>query len=222
MKGFRNKKQKLKTAEGRSTSSQKWLSRHLNDQYVALAREKNYRSRAAFKLIHIDEKFKILSKAKVIVDLGCAPGGWLQVASEKAKNADFIMGIDLQEIPPIPRTIIIQGDIYSDETIAIMNEQLQGRKIDLLLSDMAAAANGDPETDHLRIVSLIEAALDFAYDNLEVGGNFITKYLRGFEEKALLDNLKKRFTKIRQFKPDSSYSDSSEVFMFCEGYKGIK
>jgi 23S rRNA (uridine2552-2'-O)-methyltransferase len=221
IKGFRNKKQKLKTARGRSTSSQKWLERHLNDPYVNMARQKDYRSRSAFKLIQIDERFKILHKAKVIVDLGCAPGGWLQVSTEKAKNARQIMGIDLQDVAPIPGATIIKGDIYSDEVIAQLQSMLCGAKVDLLLSDMAAAASGHPETDHLRIISLIEAALGFAFENLAPGGSFISKFLRGVEEKSLMDNLRPKFSKIRQFKPDSSYADSAEVFLICEGFKAI-
>lgn len=220
-KGFRNTKQRLKSARGRTTSSQRWLERHINDPYVNLAKQENYRSRAAYKLIQLDEKFKVLHKANVIVDLGCAPGGWLQVATSQAKKAELIMGIDLQAVAPIPNTTIICGDIFSDEVTAQLETNLAGRKVDLLLSDMAAAASGHPETDHLRNISLIEAALDFAARNLSPGGAFVTKFLRGVEERELMENLRKRFSRIRQFKPDASYADSAEVFLVCQGFRPI-
>jgi 23S rRNA (uridine2552-2'-O)-methyltransferase len=218
-KSFRNKKQTLKTARGRTTSSQGWLNRHLNDPYVARAKQEGYVSRAAFKLEHIDDKYKIFQRAEVIVDLGCAPGGWLQVCVKRAKKAKSIIGIDLQDILPVAGTVAIVGDIHSDETVTKLEGLLNGKKADLVLSDMAASSTGHKETDHLRNMALIDSALDFAIKNTNPGGIFIAKMLRGFEEKALLLRIQKYFKKTSQFKPEASYADSSEIFLIATGFR---
>lgn len=214
----RAKKVRVKTAKGRKIGSTKWLSRHINDPYVQLAKEKGYRSRAAFKLIEIFEKFPLNRNAKFAVDLGCAPGGWLQVLREKSKTAKII-GVDLQDVEPIDGVSIIKGDIETNETLDELIALCDGKKADLVVSDMAAASSGDPETDHLRLMSLIDMALCFCETNLETRGNFVAKYLRGREEQILLKKLKENFESVKLFKPDASYKDSSEIYLICLNYR---
>lgn len=212
-KSFRNTKQKLKTAKGRKIGSTKWLQRHLNDPYVNLSKQKGYRSRAAFKLLEVEEKFKFLKNAKNIIDLGAAPGGWLQVARELAPNARVI-GIDLKEIEPVEGVTLIKGDFLE----LIDNKEFQGalpNKVDVVLSDMAANACGDRQIDHLRLVELVESALTFAVRKLNRNGCFIAKLLKGKEEKTLLDEAKKHFAVVKYFKPDASYDDSSEIYLIA-------
>ncbi len=218
-KSFRNTKQKLKTAKGRKIGSTKWLNRHINDPYVNLSKQKGYRSRAAFKLLEVDEKYRILSNAKSIIDLGAAPGGWLQVAKEKSAIAKVI-GIDLKEIDPIEGVILVQGDFLE----LIDNDSFQGAlpdKVDTVLSDMAPNSCGDRQIDHLRIVALVEVALEFAVKKLNKNGSFIAKLLKGKEEKIILEKAKEHFGTVKYFKPKSSYDDSSEVYMVASEFKGI-
>lgn len=215
---IRNKKQTLKTGRGRTVSSSKWLKRHLNDPYVNLAKEKNYRSRAAFKLLQIDEKFKLLRKTASMIDIGCAPGGWLQVAQQHCKPGARIIGIDLQEVQPIHGVALIQGDFYDEETTQQISDLLKG-KADLIVSDMAAASCGNHEADHLRNMALAEAAFDFAIPNLRAGGSFIAKVLRGGQETDFLKTLRTYFTLVKSFKPAASYEDSSEFYIVCTGFK---
>lgn len=217
VKGFRNKKQKLKTGQGRKMSSTKWLERHLNDPYVAMAKSKGYRSRAAFKLHDILEKFPHFKNAKVVVDLGCAPGGWLQVLKEITKAT--VVGVDLKEVEPIADVITIAGDFLEESTNIALHEALDGKKVNLVLSDMAANACGDKERDHLMNVELIEACLAFAQLHLVEGGNFVAKFLRGREEQELLKTMRSQFESIKQFKPKTSYQDSTEVFLVAQGFK---
>lgn len=214
---IRRLKTTVKTAKKRTNSSTGWLRRHLNDPYVIMAKENAYRSRAAYKLDQIDQKFKIFVGAKVIVDIGCAPGGWLQVAKEKAKNAKII-GIDLQPVDPIPEVDILQGDIYDENLLAKLLLLLPG-KVDLVLSDMAASATGNKQLNHLKNMALVEAALDFATGNLKYNGVFVAKILRGGEETKLMQDLRTMFKTVKQFKPDASYSDSSEIYFVCQGFK---
>ncbi|AIF81300.1 ribosomal RNA large subunit methyltransferase J [endosymbiont of Acanthamoeba sp. UWC8] len=216
-KSFRNTKQKLKTAKGRKIGSINWLQRHINDPYVNLCKKKGYRSRAAFKLLEIDEKFKILNNVKCIIDLGAAPGGWLQIAKEKANKAKII-GIDLKEIKPVEGVLLIEGDFLE----LIDNNEFQGAlpdKVDVVLSDMAANACGDRQIDHLRLVELVGFALEFAFKKLNKGGCFVAKLLKGKEEKFLLDEAKKHFQTVKYFKPDASYDDSSEVYLIALKFK---
>jgi 23S rRNA (uridine2552-2'-O)-methyltransferase len=212
-KGFRNKKQTVKTAKGRKLSSTNWLNRHLNDEYVIKAHEEGYRSRAAYKLIQIDEKYKLLKSARTIIDLGCAPGGWLQVIQSRAKDDAYIIGIDLQEVKDIAKVTLIKGDFFESE--AILASHLNGQKCDLIVSDMAANATGNQELNHLKNIALVETAVDFCNLHLKKGGNFVAKILRGKDEAQLIASLRKRFQKVHQFKPDSSYSDSSEIYYIC-------
>jgi len=214
---IRRQKIAVKTAKRRTTSSTDWLRRHLNDPYVIMAKDNAYRSRAAFKLLQIDQKFKIFSGAKVVVDIGCAPGGWLQVAREKTRNAKVI-GLDLQAVDPIPDVDTFQGDIYDDNLISQILALIP-HKIDIVLSDMACSATGNKQLDHLRNISLVEAAMDFAKNNLKPNGVFVAKVLRGGEEVQLMKDLRLFFKTVKQFKPDASYSDSSEIYFVCLGYK---
>jgi 23S rRNA (uridine2552-2'-O)-methyltransferase len=216
-KGSRNLKQKTKSFKGKNASSRKWLNRHLNDPYVALAKQQAFRSRAAFKLIQINEKFKLLEHAKVIIDIGCAPGGWLQVCRQISPKA-IVMGIDITEVMPIEGAQFIQGDIYDDKTI-MQIANLTPEKADLIMSDMAAPSSGDQELDHLRNMGLIEQALMLVQHHLREGGNFIAKVLPGREEQNLLKHLREKFGSVKRFKPDASYSDSSEFFIVCLGFK---
>jgi 23S rRNA (uridine2552-2'-O)-methyltransferase len=220
-KGFRNQKQQVKTADGRKISSIKWLHRHLNDPYVNLAKAKGYRSRAAFKLKDIFEKYPEFRHSKVIIDLGCAPGGWLQILKETCLKSTII-GLDLKEVEPIDDVELIVGDFLEEEVFNKLEQILHGKKVELLLSDMASNSSGDKEIDHLRNVELIEMALEFGTKHLEKNGNFVVKFLRGREEEALRSKLKQAFKSIKLFKPATSYADSSEVFLIGLGFKGYR
>lgn len=216
--GFRNSKQNIKTARGRKMASVKWLERHINDPFVNLAKQKGYRSRAAFKLEEIDNKFSILKNSHAIVDLGCAPGGWLQIAKEKAPNSCKIVGIDLLEVDDVVGAEIIVGDFTEYETHDKLMDLL-GSKADLILSDMGANSIGEKEIDHLRSSNLVEIAFEFVETNIARGGNFVTKLLRGRHEEELIRSFKKAFRKVKVFKPESSYSNSSEIYIVCLDYK---
>lgn len=207
---------KVKTARGRKGSSTRWLQRQLNDPYVELAKKEGYRTRAAFKLLEIDDKFDILGKGKVIVDLGAAPGGWTQVS---VKRHATVIGMDLQEIEPIPGATLIQHDFTDDTALDLLHDALSGQPVDVVLSDMAAAATGHTQTDHLRIMGLCEMAYDFAKDVLAPGGAFVAKILRGGTEQTLLTEMKQRFDTVRHFKPPSSRSDSAEMFVVAKGFR---
>lgn len=220
-KGFRNTKQKLRTARGRTTSQQQWLSRHLNDPYVNLAKTEGYRSRAAYKLKEVEEKFGILKKSRVIVDLGCAPGGWLQVAREFAGVRAEIVGIDLLEIESLPNVKFLKGDFLQDEMVEQLEALVKG-KVDLVMSDMAANSCGNKEVDHLKNITLVELAFEFTMRHLIDGGNFIAKVFRGGREQKLFDDLRPYFEKTKQFKPKASYATSSEVYFVGIGFKRDK
>jgi 23S rRNA (uridine2552-2'-O)-methyltransferase len=218
---------KVKTARGRKLSSTKWLQRQLNDPYVARARAEGYRGRAAFKIMDLDDQFRFLVPGARVVDLGCAPGGWLQVAvprinalGEKAGKArGRIIGLDLQEVDPIPGAEIHVLDFMADGADAQVKDWLGG-PADVVMSDMAAASSGHKQTDHLRIVALCEAAAELAFDVLDVGGTFVAKVLAGGAEGQLQTLLKQRFDKVSNVKPPSSRSDSSEKFVVARGYRG--
>ena len=218
-RGQNRLKQRVKSARGRKISSTRWLQRQLNDPYVAEAKEKGYRSRAAFKLLQLDEKAGLLKKGQKVVDLGAAPGGWIQVALEKLGPSGKVIGIDLQEIETIAGAELLQMDFMDDEAPLALKRLLDG-PADLVLSDMAAAATGHPQTDHLRIMALAEAALEFAEEVLAPGGGFAAKMLQGGSEKELLDRLKKRFEKVRHIKPPASRSDSAELYVVATGFRG--
>jgi 23S rRNA (uridine2552-2'-O)-methyltransferase len=215
----------VKTAKGRKTSSKRWLERQLNDPYVQAARREGYRSRAAYKLLEIDDKYRFLTPGSVVIDLGAAPGGWSQVAAARVctgKAPGFVLGLDLLEIDPLPDVTLLQADFMDDETLALIDGILAGRKADVVLSDMAAATTGHKQTDHIRIISLCEAALEFAEDVLTPGGTFLAKVLQGGTEKSLLDKLKRGFERVRHVKPEASRSDSAELYVLAQGFRGIE
>jgi 23S rRNA (uridine2552-2'-O)-methyltransferase len=208
---------RVKTAKGRTTSSARWLARQLNDPYVLKARRDGYRSRAAYKLIELDEKFHFLGKGKRVIDLGAAPGGWSQVAVAKCGEGN-VVGTDLLEVPFIPGAELLQMDFMDDEAPARL-KAMMGRP-DIVLSDMAPNASGQPNLDHLRIVILVEAAFDFACEVLKPGGVFVAKAWQGGTERELLDRMKKRFAVVKHAKPKASRQDSAETFVVATGFKG--
>lgn len=218
VKSQRNLTVRVKTAKSRSNSSTKWLQRQLNDPYVSAAQKEGYRSRAAFKLIQLDEKYKFLGKGKVIVDLGCAPGGWTQIAVARNKGTGQVVGIDILETPPIAGATLIQYD-FSQEEAADKLKELLNSEVDVVMSDMAANTIGHQKTDHLRTLGLVEMAYDFAKDVLAEGGIFIAKVFQGGAEVTLLNEVKKSFTKVVHFKPDASRKDSSETYLVAIGFK---
>lgn len=215
---------KLRDSKRRTTSSRRWLLRQLNDPYVHAAQRDGYRSRAAYKLIQLDEKYKIFRKKQRIVDLGCAPGGWLQVALAHSGHTDTtggiasIVGVDLQAVDPLAGVALIQGDFLEPSVVETILATLNGQA-DVVLSDMAAAASGHPATDHLKIMALLEAALDFSIHVLAPGGTFVAKVLQGGTEKQLLLTLKKLFTHVHHAKPDASRKDSAEMYVVALGFK---
>ncbi|MCI4660752.1 MAG: RlmE family RNA methyltransferase [Neomegalonema sp.] len=223
----RDLKVRVKTARGRKLSSTRWLQRQLNDPYVHRAQREGYVSRAAFKLLEIDERFQILRPGRRIVDLGAAPGGWCQVAVAKVnalgdqpgKPVGSVLGVDLQEMQPIAGADLMQLDFLEPDADARVMGRLGG-PVDAVLSDMAPFTTGHKQTDHLRIVACVEAAAQFAEDVLAPGGIFVAKVLQGGTEQGLLAHLKKRFEKAVHFKPPSSRKDSAEMFLVAQGFRG--
>ncbi len=213
----RHKPARLKTAYRRTPSQQAWLERQINDPFSAEARAKGYRSRAAFKLSEIDDKLKLIKKGTKIIDLGCAPGGWIQIALER--GAGPVVGVDLLEVDPLSPATIIQMDFTDPECGPKLMELLGGQP-DIVLSDMAPNTVGHRETDHIRIVGLIELAVDFAISVLKPGGSFIAKAFQGGETAEVILRLKKHFEKVQHIKPKASRADSSEVFLAATGFKG--
>jgi 23S rRNA (uridine2552-2'-O)-methyltransferase len=215
-------KVRVKTSRGRTTSQQKWLQRQLNDPYVARAKREGWRSRAAFKLIEIDEKVKLLKRGMRIVDLGAAPGGWSQVAAQKIgleQGQGKIVAIDLLEMDAIPGVAFAQMDFLASEAPQRLMEMLGGQA-DFVMSDMAANATGHKKTDHLRIVGLVELAADFARQVLAPGGAFLAKVIQGGTEGTLLANLKRDFALVRHIKPAASRADSAELYVLASGFRG--
>ncbi len=208
---------RLKTAKKRTPSSQAWLERQLNDPFVMEAKAKGYRARAAFKLTEIDDRYHVMHQGSRVVDLGCAPGGWIQVAL--ARGASAVAGVDLLPVEALPPAHILEMD-FTDPECAPRLLALLGGPPDLVLSDMAPNTSGHRQTDHLRIAGLIEAAVDFAVSNLRPGGNFVAKAFQGGELDEVLKFLKGHFEKVRHVKPKASRADSSEVFLVATGFKG--
>jgi 23S rRNA (uridine2552-2'-O)-methyltransferase len=217
--GVRNLKQRVKTANKRSLSSQKWLERQLNDPYVARAKREGYRSRAAFKLLEIDEKFKILKPGQKIVDLGAAPGGWSQIAAKVVGPKGRVVGIDLLPIDPMAGVEFIQLDFLDESAPGRLIEMLGG-PADVVMSDMAANTTGHKKTDHLRIIGLAEAAIYFAREILAPGGAFVAKVFQGGTENQLLADLKRDFAVVRHVKPAASRADSAELYVLATGFRG--
>ena len=226
-RGERDLRVRVKTAKGRKLSSTLWLERQLNDPYVQRAKKEGYRGRAAFKILELDDKYGFLKPGARVVDLGCAPGGWCQVAVGRVnalgdranKPIGSVLGIDLQAIEPIAGAQIHQLDFLAEEADELVKGWLGGRA-DVVMSDMAAASSGHKGTDHLRIIALCEAAAYFAFDVLEVGGTFVAKVLAGGAEVELQTILKRAFTKVANVKPPSSRADSSEKFVIAQGFRG--
>ena len=217
--GVRNLKQRVKTANKRSLSSQKWLERQLNDPYVARAKREGYRSRAAFKLLEIDEKYHILKPGQRVVDLGAAPGGWSQIAAKKVGPKGKVVGIDLLPIDPMAGVEFIQLDFLDESAPGKLIEMLGG-PADVVMSDMAANTTGHKKTDHLRIIGLAEAAIYFAREILAPGGVFIAKVFQGGTENQLLTDLKRDFAVVRHVKPAASRADSAELYVLATGFRG--
>jgi 23S rRNA (uridine2552-2'-O)-methyltransferase len=214
---------RVKTARGRTLSSQRWLQRQLNDPYVAEAKKRGYRSRAAFKLLQLDDQFRFLKPGAKVVDLGAAPGGWTQVAVERVKGVGSrqgtVIGIDLSPVEAIAGATLVAKDFYDEDAPELLVQLLAG-PADVVLSDMAAPATGDPQIDHLRIMALAEAAHDFARLVLKQGGSFVAKVLQGGTERTLLDRLKSDFAKVRHVKPQASRADSAESYVVATGFRG--
>ncbi len=226
-RGLRDLTVKVKTARGRTMSSTRWLQRQLNDPYVTRAKAEGYRGRAAYKIMELDDKYRFLVPGARVVDLGCAPGGWMQVAvprvnalgEKSGKKVGRILGVDLQEVEPVAGCEIHQLD-FMDEGADDKVKEWLGGKADVVMSDMAASSSGHKQTDHLRIIALCEAAAYFAFDVLEDGGTFVAKVLAGGAEGELQKLLKQKFTKVMNMKPPSSRSDSSEKFVVAMGFRG--
>ena len=213
---------RVKTARRRSASSTQWLQRQLNDPYVAEARRLGYRSRAAFKLLELDDRFQFLKPAGRVVDLGAAPGGWTQVAVARTRadsGTGRVVGIDVLSMDPIPGAALLQGDFLAPEAPEAIKAALGG-PADVVLSDMAAPSTGHAPTDHLRIIALAEAAYDFAKEVLAAGGSFIAKVFQGGTERSLLEALRRDFEAVRHAKPPASRAESAEVYVVALGFRG--
>ncbi|NYS24068.1 RlmE family RNA methyltransferase [Rhodobacteraceae bacterium 2376] len=225
-RGQRELRVRVKTAKGRKLSSTRWLERQLNDPYVQAARREGYRGRAAYKIIELDDKYRFLRPGARVVDLGCAPGGWLQVAvarvnalgEDRSKPVGRVLGVDLQEVDPLPgaETHVLDFlEVGADDKVRAW----LGGRADVVMSDMAAASSGHRQTDHLRIIALCEAAAEFAFDVLEEGGTFVAKVLAGGAESDLQARLKQRFTKVANVKPPASRADSAEKYVVATGFR---
>ena len=206
----------LKTALGRTSGQQRWLERQLNDPYVRAAQQAGWRSRAAFKLIELDERFHLIRRGARVVDLGAAPGGWTQVAVKQ--GAALVVGVDLLAIESVPGATLIQGDFTDDATEAELKARLGGTAT-LVLSDMAPNTTGHAMTDHIRIMGLAEMALQFALEVLEPGGGFVTKVFQGGSERQMLEQMKRHFASVRHAKPPASRKESSELYVVATGFR---
>jgi 23S rRNA (uridine2552-2'-O)-methyltransferase len=209
---------RVKTGRGRTVSSNRWLARQLNDPYVKRAHAEGYRSRSAYKLIELDERFGFLRGVRFVVDLGIAPGGWSQVVRKQCPKA-AIVGIDLLPVDPILGVTILEMDFMLDEAPGLLIDAL-GSAPDLVLSDMAANTVGHTQTDHLRTMGLVEAAAEFAYDVLKPGGTFVAKVFAGGADSAMVADLKRNFTTVKHAKPAASRKESSEWYVVAQGFKG--
>ncbi len=217
--GGRQVSTRVTSAKGRKISSTRWLQRHLNDPYVAEAQRRGYRSRAAFKLIEMDDKYGILKKGARVVDLGAAPGGWSQVAVERAGPDGKVIALDINEMEALPEVEFLLGDFLEPDAPERLTAALGG-PADVVLSDMAAPTTGHAQTDHLRIMGLLEAALDFAAEVLVPGGAFVAKVFQGGSERELLARMKRDFAVVRHAKPPSSRKESSEMYVVATGFRG--
>jgi len=219
--GPRQKKVRVRGGKNRSVSSRQWLERQLNDPYVARAKREGMRSRAAYKLIEIDDKARFLRKGARVVDLGAAPGGWSQVAAQRvgAPGQGKVIAIDILQMEPVPGVSFVKLD-FLDAAAPDKLEEMIGGPADVVLSDMAANATGHARTDHLKIMALVEAAADFARDLLAPGGTFLAKVLQGGTEAALLASLKRDYKSVKHIKPPASRADSAELYLLATGFRG--
>ena len=213
-----NDRVRLRSSKTRTPAQRAWLERQLNDPYVARAKREGFRSRAAYKLIEIDDKFHLIRRGGRVVDLGAAPGGWSQVAAKRVAPDGKVIAIDLLDMPPVPGVDFLRLDFMADDAPAKLKQMLGGAA-DVVLSDMAGNATGHRKTDHLRIVGLVEAALQFAREVLKPGGAFLAKVLQGGTESALLTELKRDFATVRHIKPSASRSGSAEVYVLATGFR---
>ncbi|MDR1498929.1 MAG: RlmE family RNA methyltransferase [Rickettsiales bacterium] len=213
----RFKTNKVKTAKNRKISSTRWLERQLNDPFVLEAKNRGYRSRAAFKIIEIDNKFKIFRKGHRILDLGSAPGGWSQIAGERS-GSNNILAIDISEMEPLAGVKFVQQDFLAPDAEKIILESSDNKKYNIVMSDMAANTTGDKKTDHLRTLALAEGAFNFAIKVLVDNGTFVCKIFQGGTEKDLMEKLKKCFDSVKHFKPNSSRKDSVEMYVVASGF----
>lgn len=224
-RGYRSMKVRVKSKAKRAISSRRWLERHLNDPYVAAAQKAGYRSRAAFKLIEINDKHPFLKPGQVVVDLGAAPGGWTQILIDKVKSADGrgqVVAIDILEMEAMTGAEILHLDFMADDAPDLLKSLLRNGGADAVLSDMAGSTTGHARTDHLQIMGLAEAAAEFAVEILKPGGVFLCKVFQGGTERELLDLLKRQFRTVRHVKPPASRKDSSELYVMATGYRGSK
>ena len=210
---------KIKNHKDRTVSSKRWLERQLNDPYVHAAKAKGFRSRAAFKIVELDDKYRFLKKGARILDLGAAPGGWSQIAAERVGPTGRVVAMDILEMEPIDRVTIFQADMLDADTPALLVEALGG-PADVVLTDMAAPTTGHRATDHLRTTALLEAALDMAEEVLKPGGTFVGKAFQGGAANELLQRMKKSFTTVKHVKPPASRSESVELYLVAQGFRG--
>jgi 23S rRNA (uridine2552-2'-O)-methyltransferase len=206
----------VRTAKGRSGASQRWLARQLNDPYVQAAKQQGWRSRAAFKLSELDDRFHLIRRGARVVDLGAAPGGWTQVAVRG--GAGRVIAVDLLPMDPVPGSVVLEGD-FTDDAVQLRLIDALGAKADLVLSDMAPNTTGHAATDHIRIMALAEAALAFATEALAEGGAFVAKVFQGGAERQMLAQLKRRFASVRHVKPPASRKESSELYVVATGFR---
>lgn len=210
---------KLRTARGRTTASQKWLQRQLNDPYVRAAQQQGLRSRAAFKLMELDDKLQLIKPGSRVIDLGAAPGGWSQVAVKR--GASVVVGVDLLPVDPVSGSTLFVGD-FNDPAVQQQLRDMLGGTATIVLSDMAPNTTGHTATDHLRIVALAELAFIFATEILEPGGAFIAKVFQGGTERSILAPMKRHFASVRHVKPAASRKESSELYVVATGFRGEK
>jgi 23S rRNA (uridine2552-2'-O)-methyltransferase len=216
---------RLRTAKGRKLASTRWLTRQLNDPYVEEAKRRGYRSRAAFKLAEIDDKHHLLRSGMSVVDLGAAPGGWSQIAAQRVQlmaGKGRVIAVDVVEMEPISGVTALKLDLTDSESAGRIRDALNGKKADLVLSDMHAPATGHKQTDHLRIMVLVEAALDLAEEILAPGGAFLCKVLQGGADKELVARLNRSFAKVRHVKPKASRAESAEMYALATGFGGTQ
>jgi 23S rRNA (uridine2552-2'-O)-methyltransferase len=214
---------RVKTGKGRTVSQKLWLERQLNDPYVHEAKKLGYRSRAAFKLSEIDDKYKFLKPGGFVIDLGAAPGGWSQISAQRVKSVEGkgkVVAIDMHSMDEVPGVTFFKKDFYDTDAPTLLIEALGGGQADVVLSDMASHATGHRQTDHINIIALVEAGYDFARQVLKPGGAYLAKVLRGGTENQLLALMKKDFKIVRHVKPMASRDDSAELFVLATGFRG--